>query len=256
MTQSPTPGDPPPVDLPTGTTPGSPLGDPYASGPATPGTGSGTTEPTGDLYGGEPTPAMPPQSPSATDVAKDEAAGVKETAKQAGSKVAQTASGQASEVAGEARRQARDLLQESRSELNDQASQQQHRAARGLRSLGEELHGMADGAGQQGVASDLARQAAERTSALAAWLEDREPGALLDEARDFARRRPMAFLAIAAGAGVLAGRLGRGLQADSQASGTTAAPAQHRADYATGGQPGMPYPPPPTGQPRHGGVLE
>jgi hypothetical protein len=65
----------------------------------------------------------------------------------------------------------------------------------------------ADGAG---FAPELARQAAERTRGIATWLDEREPGALLDEVRRFARRRPGAFLAGAAIAGVLAGRLTRG----------------------------------------------
>jgi hypothetical protein len=37
---------------------------------------------------------------------------------------------------------------------------------------------------------------------------------VLDEVRSFARQRPGAFLAIALGAGILAGRLARGLAAD------------------------------------------
>src|SRR4029077_10670527 len=57
----------------------------------------------------------------------------------------------------------------------------------------------------------------------AGWLADRDPGALLDEVRSFARRKPGTYLAIALGAGVLAGRLTRGLTApaDDTPSGTT-----------------------------------
>ena len=48
---------------------------------------------------------------------------------------------------------------------------------------------------------------------MASWLENRDPGSLLDEVKSFARQRPGTFLLAAAGAGLLAGRLGRSLQA-------------------------------------------
>ena len=56
----------------------------------------------------------------------------------------------------------------------------------------------------------------------AGWLADRDPGSLLDEVRSFARRKPGTYLAIAMGAGVLAGRLTRGLTAptDEATAGT------------------------------------
>jgi hypothetical protein len=159
----------------------------------------------------EPGPSS--STPSTTDVAKEQVVDVRDSAAQAGQHVADVAKAQAADVTKEAGRQAKDLLQQSRHELQEQVSSQQQRVAVGLHSLGEELQHMAQGSEQQGLASDLAREAAERTSAVATWLDDREPGALLDEVRSFARQRPGAFLALAAGAGVLAGRLGRGLQA-------------------------------------------
>jgi hypothetical protein len=45
---------------------------------------------------------------------------------------------------------------------------------------------------------------------LAGWLEQREPGELLDEVRALARRKPGTFLLGALAAGVVAGRLTRG----------------------------------------------
>ena len=48
---------------------------------------------------------------------------------------------------------------------------------------------------------------------MASWLENRDPGSLLEEVKSFARQRPGTFLLAAAGAGLLAGRLGRSLQA-------------------------------------------
>jgi hypothetical protein len=78
--------------------------------------------------------------------------------------------------------------------------------------------------GQQpssGLATDLVRQAAERTRQLCERLEGREPAQLLDDVRDFARRRPGTFLLGSLAAGVVAGRLLRGAK-DSSGSATSA----------------------------------
>jgi hypothetical protein len=155
---------------------------------------------------------------SATDVAKDEASNVAGGAVHAGQQVAQTVTEQAGTVAAEAGRQAKDLLSQARSELSEQAGVQQQRVASGLRSVAEELHGLADGSPDPGIATDLARQAADKAHQVAAWLDHRDPGALLDEVRSFARQRPGAYLTIALGAGVLAGRLTRGLTAPTENS--------------------------------------
>jgi len=88
--------------------------------------------------------------------------------------------------------------------LQDQAGAQK-RIAGGLRSLGDELHSMAEGSEQSGPATDLVRQGADRTSAAASWRDDREPGAPLEEIKGLAGQRSATLLA--AGAGVLAGRL-------------------------------------------------
>jgi hypothetical protein len=47
---------------------------------------------------------------------------------------------------------------------------------------------------------------------LGRWLDSHGPDEVLDEVRSFARRRPGTFLLIAAGAGVVLGRLTRGLK--------------------------------------------
>jgi hypothetical protein len=138
--------------------------------------------------------------------------------------VAGTAKEQAGEVMHEARDQARTLLDRTRREVGDQASSQQQRAAESLRSLSTGLRSMANGQQPEpGMATDLAQQAADRAGQLASWLQDREPGDLLDEVSRFARRRPGVFLALAAGAGVIAGRLTRSMAAGAPSgSGTSA----------------------------------
>jgi len=154
----------------------------------------------------------PDDSSSTKDVAKEQAAGVAGSAKDAGQHVAGVAKDQAGNVAAEATRQARDVLGQARAEMAQQASDQQQRVAGGLRSLGSELSSMAESSNQSGVATDLARQASTTAHEVADWLEQRDPGSLLNEVKSFARRRPGAFLAIALGAGLAAGRLTRGLK--------------------------------------------
>jgi uncharacterized protein YjbJ (UPF0337 family) len=154
-----------------------------------------------------------PSAISSTDVTQDQAAGVRGTAAQAGRQVAGTAKDQAGEVVSEARDQARALMDRTRSEVGEQAATQQQRAADSLRSLSGELRSMADGQQEPGMATDLARQAADKAGQLASWLSEREPGDVVAEVSRFARRRPGTFLAVATAAGVLAGRLTRGLAA-------------------------------------------
>jgi hypothetical protein len=63
---------------------------------------------------------------------------------------------------------------------------------------------------ESGPMSDLAQEASRRVGEISRWLDSHEPADLVDEVKRFARRRPVAFLAIAAAAGVLAGRVTRG----------------------------------------------
>ena len=155
---------------------------------------------------------MTAESPGTVDVAKDQAAQVGQNAAGAGQYVAGVAKDQAQNVVAEAGSQAKDLLGQARTELTEQAGQQQQRLAAGLHALGDELHSMARHSEQPGVATDLARQGASRSHGAASWLESREPGHLVEEVKSFARQRPGTFLLAALGAGLLAGRLTRGVK--------------------------------------------
>jgi hypothetical protein len=166
---------------------------------------------------------------STADVAKQQAADVADTAKQAGAQVADTVKEQAGEVTAEAKHQARQLLAQAQSELTEQAAATQQRVAEGLHALADELSGMARNSEQDGVATDLARQAADKARQTAGWLADRDPGSLLDEVRSFARKKPGTYLAIALGAGVLAGRLTRGLTAPTEDTTPARAPSPSAA---------------------------
>ncbi|MFC4144893.1 hypothetical protein ACFO0M_01380 [Micromonospora mangrovi] len=151
---------------------------------------------------------------------RDQARQVGSEAANAGGAVAQTAKDQGKEVVGEAKRQARNLYGEARNQVTAQTSQQQQRAAGGLRSLAEEMRSMAQNSGQSGPVSELAHQAADRVHGVAGWLEQREPGDILNEVKTYARRNPGTFLVGAAVLGVLAGRLTKNIAAAGDDNGT------------------------------------
>ncbi|WP_431219620.1 hypothetical protein [Leifsonia xyli] len=171
---------------------------------------------------------------------REEAGRVAGSAKEAGKDVAGTAKEQAKNVAGEAKYQAKDLYRQTRDELRDQAAQQQQRVAGGLRSVGDELEQMASSSDQNGVASDLVRQAAQRTHSIASWLDQRDPGSLLNEVKSYARRNPGTFIAAAAIAGALAGRLTRALASGASDSGSSSSTGTSGTTTNVGGIPEAP----------------
>jgi hypothetical protein len=194
---------------------------------------------------------VPPQGAdnagSKQEAARDEAADVTRHAKDSAQNVAETAKTEAANVAAEVKTNARDLMYKAKSDLTEQAGTQQQKVAEGLRSVAGELHSMARASDQPGVATDLVRQAAERSSAVASWLDNRDPGSLLTEVKSFARQRPGTFLLLAAGAGVLAGRLSRSLSAGApETTGSTTA-----GTSVAGRTPdtGVAVPPPPVQMP-------
>ncbi len=166
------------------------------------------------------TPPQPGESPpplsageqGTAEVVKDQTADLSRSGIQAGKHTADVAREQASGVAAEAGRQGKDLLRQAQDQLAEQAAQGQQRLAAELLSLSEELSSMADGSGQGGVAADLARHVASRARAAGQWLDDRRPAQVMEEVQSFARRRPGVFVALAAAAGLAAGRLTRGVK--------------------------------------------
>ena len=170
------------------------------------------------------------QSTSTVDTAKGEATNVKDTAAGAASDVAQTAKSEASNVAGEAKQQAKNLIGQTQSELRGQVSNQQSAIAQKLNGWASELGSMASQGEESGQMNDLAHEASRRVGAVSHWLDNHEPADVLDEVKRFARRRPVAFLAIAAAAGVVAGRVTRGAVA-----------ANTSVDSDNGGSPARAY---------------
>lgn len=181
-------------------------------GLGTPVTPPGPVDPVGGTRASTTTTALGDDQ-STKDTAKHEARGVAQDSVEGGKHVAAVGTDQAKQVASEAGHQAKALLGQAQSELVDHASSQQHRVADQLHSLSHELGSMASKSDEEGLAKDLAQQASQQLGGIAHWLEKREPGDLITEVKDFARRKPGTFLAVAAGIGLLAGRMTRGVKA-------------------------------------------
>jgi cell division septum initiation protein DivIVA len=174
------------------------------------------------------------------DAAKSAASDVAGDAKEKAANVAGTAKEQAANVASEVSDHARQLFGQASGTLKDQASDQQQRAAGGLRTIGDQLGKMAENDDEQGLAAKVVRDLSGRASSFASYLEGREPGTLVEDVKSFAARRPGAFIAIAAGAGILAGRLTKALtteikhEKEAEARSTTATSGYDAPTSTTG----------------------
>lgn len=190
------------------------------------------------------------------------------TTRESTSQRAEHVRGQASEqaraVADTARQETHDVMEQVGTEVRQQVDHQKDRLAQGLRGLSDELSDVAQQ--RSGTLATVADDAAGRTRDASDWIEHHEPQDVIAAIEDFARRRPMAFLAGAAAAGVLVGRLTRGMTsgngshqgdrrptqlppsrttAPGAAYGTTAVEGVGRDTPVTGGYPeaGSPYEP-------------
>lgn len=174
-------------------------------------------------FAGGPTPGDPAGDSAESPGVKEQAQQAASTAAGEGKHVAGVAAEQASNVVGEARSQVQNLMQQAGQEVETQSRQQKDRLAGEMRTFSSDLEQMASQGGD-GMAGQLTREVAERTRSLSTHLEQREPRDLLEDVRDFARRRPGTFLLGALAAGVVAGRLARGAK-DAQSSPTVSGSA-------------------------------
>ena len=174
--------------------------DDWSTGRADPGTAAGTS-------GGSVSERASAAAQTATETAKDEARSVALTARDEAGAVVDEAKSQISRLAGEVREQVR-----------SQATTQHERLVEQLRRGADELSDMSRG-GDSPVRG-LVGEVADRTRRAADYMAYRGPDGVLADVQDFARRRPVVFLAAAAAAGFVAGRLGKGI-----AKGKTAEPS-------------------------------
>ncbi|MFD9903348.1 hypothetical protein [Streptomyces sp. NPDC059063] len=128
----------------------------------------------------------------------------------------------ATDVVQESVAQGRDLYERLREQAVDETGVQLRRLATHIRYLSTDLRHMGDSAKPDSPAAPLVRRVADGGHGFADHLERRGAGELLDDVRQFARRRPGLFLAAAVAAGFAVSRVGRGVGAAEP--GTTGAP--------------------------------
>ncbi len=121
--------------------------------------------------------------------------------------VREQAADQIRAVADTAKEQTRDVMGDIAGEVNHQVHEQKDRLAAALREVGDELERTS--ATGNGRVAGLAGEASGHTREIAGWIESHEPGDMVRAVEDFARRRPMLFLAGAAAAGLVVGRITR-----------------------------------------------
>ena len=150
-------------------------------------------------------------------VAKSQTKAVARSASADAKELTGTIKSQATEVRAELANQTRALVDEARSRTAEQAHVQVRRAADGLSKLARSTETLASCATGDAEAfrdyltsgAEKIHSAAERIHGLADDVEAGEFEALLDDVRGFARRRPAAFLMVAAVAGFGVGRFVR-----------------------------------------------
>ncbi|HEY3340287.1 MAG TPA: hypothetical protein VGK18_17440 [Propionicimonas sp.] len=158
--------------------------------------------------------------------AAEKAGELKDVALERGGDVAAVAKDELARLAHEARSEVQSLWSNASEQLRGQAATGQQQLSGLLHSLAGELGEMASRSENAGPLTALARQAAAKGGEWSHWLANSEPADVLAEVRRFARRRPFVFLASAAVAGVVVGRLGRGLMAASDGDGIHPARAE------------------------------
>jgi hypothetical protein len=149
----------------------------------------------------------------AASTGKDQAREVATTASEQARKVASTAQDEARDVVRGANEQARRLVGDTRQELRTQANAQVDRLAHGFSDLSHQLRSMGEN-GEPGAATDMAREAAQRTQQLAERLRQGGIDDMLRQLRTMGRNRPGLFLLGAFGTGLIAGRVVRNLAQD------------------------------------------
>ena len=171
---------------------------------------------------------------------KDEAAGqaqaVGREAKAGATEVVETAKAQARDVSGQLQEHARTVMGDASSELETQLDERLRRLTGAAKERTGELHALAEGrVDEAGAAADWARTAAEQIERLADRAQQLGPKGVADEVATFARRRPLAFLAGAAAAGFVVGRLARNAGQSAEPGTALVRAVHHRSPRARAG---------------------
>ena len=134
--------------------------------------------------------------------------------------VLEEAKEQARSVADTAVAQTKGVFANIGSDLSKEAQSQKLRMAKGLDGFSTELDDVAlKGTGR---VPSFAGEAADRTRSLSRWLENTDTADMVRSVEDFGRRRPALFILGTAVAGMVAGRLTRGMIDDRSPGANTA----------------------------------
>ena len=166
------------------------------------------------------------RAPDGTGPAGQVAAEATDAATKAAGNVAGTAKEQAGQVADEVSAQARNVALDMRDKVTEQARTQNDKLADGIRRMADDLDQMRAQRGDSPAAQVVSR-VADGSRQVADYLADRGPEGLLGDVQDYARRKPGTFLATALVAGLVVGRLGKGvLNATDSPSGSAGKPRE------------------------------
>ncbi len=148
---------------------------------------------------------------SKVDEAKQAAASgaseVASTVKDQASSLVESSKQQGAEVARDAKQHAQELMSQTRGELRSQAQDQMRSLAQTVQAIAGQLDDLANGRPQQGMVLDVTNQIASTAHRMGDHLEQGGMDAMMNDVKQFARRRPGAFLAASLIGGVVAGRV-------------------------------------------------
>jgi hypothetical protein len=161
--------------------------------------------------------------------AKQEAKQTAQKAQEQAGQVADTAKSEAGQVVEEAKMQARNLVGEAKDVGRARAQEQTDRLTQGLQQLHGQACNLIDGKPEEaGALGDYAQQLVDRLGDYAERADELGFDGMMREASKFARRRPGMFLLAAGGAGLLVGRLGRGMKDAGSGDSQSALPSSTR----------------------------
>jgi hypothetical protein len=140
--------------------------------------------------------------------AKQVAAQTKDAAGQAAGDVKDTAKEQVQRVGAETKAQVRNVASDVRDRVGEQARSQNDKLVGTIRQTADQLDEMRGDRGGTPAATVVSR-VADSGRQLADYLDQNGPEGVLREVQDFARRRPVAFIAAALATGFVVGRLGK-----------------------------------------------
>ena len=140
-------------------------------------------------------------------MSQDQAAKVEQT-KDAAAEAIEDTKDAAAEAIENAKERAAEAAAQAENEMADKAGSAKAAVADGLRTAGDKVGALAD---TEGVVGDVAEKVSEGLTHASEWVAQRDPEAMLTEAKSFAKRKPWLVAGIAVRALVVLNGLTRAL---------------------------------------------